>query len=221
MSLKVLLARLSLSGFVLLFLGLGIWQVKRHEWKQDLLSHLKVAQQQPPYLHLPLSPGSHDHFRRVDLQGNFLKQSFKFMNKIQEGQQGYHVIALFKTHQGQKILVDLGWLPAPQPLPTPRGKAQLRGYLRPPTMVTFWTPQNRLDQKELYRINPDELGTFLGQPLYPLYLVITEPLKILSTLPEKQLPMVQVPNNHLSYAVTWFSLSLLTLIALLRALRRA
>jgi len=110
----------------------------------------------------------------------------------------------------QSILVDLGfsrdaWLPA-----VPLTIAAPIGRLRPFEKAGMVTPVNRPASRDWYWRSPVEMGHALGRNVRNDYFVVLD-LKASQFLPAPPLEQGPVtatlPNNHLEYALTWFSLA--------------
>jgi surfeit locus 1 family protein len=134
---------------------------------------------------------------------------------------GYRVISPFKTG-GRSILVDRGIMPTEGQPPAHAGPVTVTGNLHWPQEVDGFTPDPDIARNIWYARDVPALAARLGtEPV----LVIAREFSV-SDAPVTPLPVdtSAIPNDHLNYAITWFSLAALwlgmTLYLLWRIRRR-
>lgn len=215
---------IGLGGMAIL-LSLGIWQVQRLAWKQDLLAEIEAQISTAPVA-LPASPTpERDRYLPVTVTGTIAEGPHARMlaSRRQVGAVHRHIVPV-ETADGRRILVDLGWTEAEADLPElPAGPLSLTGNLDWPREVDGFTPAPDLDAHLWYARDVAAMSEAYGTR--PILLVLRE-------MPRTELGVTPwpvdtggIPNDHLQYAVTWFSLAAIwggmTLLFVARTRRKA
>ena len=200
---------------VLLCLGLGVWQVQRLFWKENLIAAREAALAAPP----TAPPASLDaargmEFRRVADDGVFLNDKEIFVGATSEaGRNGYHVFTPLREASGRVVFVNRGFIPAElkdrarRPAGEPAGTVRVEGLLRlPPADKPGWfLPDNRADLN--YWFWPDlaamSAADALGE-VAPFY-IDADAAPNPGGWPKGGVTRTRLPNDHLQYAITWFS----------------
>lgn len=219
---------------IALFCRLGIWQLARMHEKQAMLdASAQVLDARAPH---PLSAAT-DPQRARDYEwaqggGYFIDAPAVLLdNQIRQGRPGVHAYRVFEAADGgQRLLVDLGWLPLPADrrmpeVSLPVGSFELRGLLAPPPAagIVAGTPALQPNGTLLAVVlDTQVLEHSLHQPALAPRVLRLDPSIALGY--ERDLAMLAntlTPERHLGYAVQWFGLALAVLVtALVFTLRR-
>lgn len=198
-------------------IGLGVWQLQRLEWKEALIATLEARQAAEPLTSLPSAgdPADFD-LRRVVLAGRFLPQEFFLMGRSHKGATGLHLLTAFELQDGAVILVDRGWLPerfsdpASRPETLLEGAIELKGTLR----LAGWRgsdwakPENDGTNNAWLFVDPPAMAAASGlTAVVSDFFVIAEGSGDETRLPIAEKVAITIPNDHLQYAITWFSLA--------------
>ncbi len=81
--------------------------------------------------------------------------------------------------------------------------------LRTPNRKNLFTPENDLKKNIWFYINLNDIKITTGKK-FDDYLVYLEDTDVITPKPKKI--TINLPNNHLKYAITWYSISLSILI---------
>lgn len=106
--------------------GLGCWQVKRLDWKNNLIAKCEKQLAKAPLPTLPtdLDPEAVKDFeyRRFKLKGKFDYSQEMFLGpRIKNGMNGYLVVTPFlRSDGGDPILVERGWISKEKVIPSTR-----------------------------------------------------------------------------------------------------
>jgi len=111
-----LMATITVGGLIL-FISLGLWQLDRAAYKDDIRLRFE-ARLNADYRQFPAGDSASEpdwsvlEFRKLILQGQYdLRQSMLIDNRIHNGAAGYHVLTPFKLNGGDNIvLVNRGWV---------------------------------------------------------------------------------------------------------------
>lgn len=224
---------LTVAG-ALLFVRLGVWQLHRADFKDALLRRYAAAAAAPVQDFPPAdSAQGADGFARVRVHGRYLADRLYLLdNPKHDGLGGVEVFApLTLRGDSRLLLVDLGFLPGngngkqPQLPPLPAGEVTLQGLYVPPPPVGFEMGGNALAQqshwpKTTIFLDPAEVASDLGQPLYPHLLALdADPASIyvrVHTLDFSSMP----PARHRAYAFQWFTFAFAAVVILLVVQRK-
>lgn len=207
----------ALIAFVILA-SLGTWQVQRLSWKSDLLETMaeRTAAAAVPLAGLPVDDPAAVAWRRVHVAGRFVSPAGPaqlYGVEQRNGALGGRLLGVFETEGGSALLVDRGFAPEAGPAPAlPEGQVELDAVLRdrsaddsslflpdndPKAGRWFWLDLAALGEQFGYRLEPVALQLLPGSP---------------GATPQAAAPMINLPNNHLGYAITWYGLALALLV---------
>ena len=195
--------------------GLGVWQVQRLAWKTALLAAINRAEAAPA-APLPPHPAA---FEKVRVRGRFradLRALYGAdVRDTAEGpQMGAGLLVPLERGDGPPILVDRGWVPLSrrQAIAIPSGEISVEGYVRPAVQPGLFSASDDPVRRHFYTLDPAAIGSALGVTgLAPFTLVaMGPPPPEHYPIPAHHLP--RPPNNHLSYAITWFGLAAALLV---------
>ena len=202
----------ALPAFVVL-IGLGFWQLERRAWKHELLGDLQARLAEPPLSELPAASDLPAlEFRRAQLRGRFIGAREQLLvGRSRQDRSGYGVFAPFELADGRIVFVDRGWIPL-----SAKAAPDWRAEVTPAT-IDGVIRAVREDEpaagtaigNEHYRLNLGALGRQAGvdrNRVLPIYVVATGPARP-GVLPIPRAAALEVSDNHLQYAVTWFALA--------------
>ena len=189
--------------------SLGVWQVHRLAWKQALLASIDQAERSPPVA-LPPHPSP---FQKIVVSGTLdASHAIAYADDVRDdvhgnAVMGTHLVEPLLRPGAPPILVDLGWEPFP---PKPEdGRATITGFIRPVEHPTWLSARDDPGHRRYNTRDPPETAASLGLPA-------PEPFTLIAlgsaALPDPQRTLPRPPNDHLQYAITWFSLSLVGIV---------
>ncbi|MEM7223120.1 MAG: SURF1 family protein [Pseudomonadota bacterium] len=213
--------------------GLGFWQLQRLEWKQALIDE-RIAQAQLPPAALPDSfrPDDQLDYRRIALEGTFLHDRELYLDgRPRKGEVGLHVVTPLVLPDGRTLLVDRGWAPKGARDPATRAEGQIEGEVRLEGALRrggwggldMFRPANQPDENIWLWTDLAAMAAAadLENPITEVYL-IAGPQPNPGGLPIGRAIQVDLPNDHLGYALTWFGLAgALLIIAALVLLKKS
>jgi surfeit locus 1 family protein len=205
----------ALAG-VLVLLGLGTWQVERMDWKERLIAERQARLAAPPE---PLPSDAEDwrplDFRRVQASGvlrHDLEQLFGAF--AIEGRVGHHVLTPLIRPHGAAVLVDRGWVPADKAHPAAHRAGQVEGEARITGIARYrendrpgwFRPDNQPGSGLWFWYDLPALKNALGLELLPV-VIEADAGASPGDLPIAGQTRIELPNNHLQYAITWYGLA--------------
>ena len=204
---------------VAILIGLGVWQLERLQWKLALIAHMNRK------MHAAVLPvddakggmlGStpDNEYTRVSLHGRFdnSKEAYVFTTDA-GGNPVYHVLTPFRTDVGHIFLVDRGAVPKEHLAPVTRAAGQMDGDVsvtgiwRTPDARGFFTPPPDAAHHIWYSRDLDSIAAADHIRLAAPVLIEADAATNPGGWPLGGQTVVDLPNNHLSYAFTWFGLA--------------
>lgn len=207
-------------------LGLGFWQLDRLEWKEALLVKLEQRMvADPAPFPAPEEWGEIDPYKeeytRFQLEGRFLAREFHYFQQNAKGTPGYAVISPLEVTEGAVVLVNRGFVPAHLKetdahggIPESADGAPLRftGILRAPATRGAFDGVDDPEKNVWMVRDPAAMGATLDVALVAPFIIDAEPGSFPGEYPKAGATRPELSNNHLDYALTWFSLAAILLI---------
>ena len=194
---------IGLAGIAVL-LSLGTWQVQRLAWKEGILAEIDAKIEGTPTT-LPLSPNEEAHkYQPVEVSGRFLETRIRVLVSQKLIGAGYRIIQPFQTAD-RVILVDRGFVKIDQTEDLRNDPATVLGNLHWPDEVDEYTPEPDLMRDIWFARDVSALAKALNtDPVLMIAREITPSSEKVSSIP---ISSSGIPNDHLQYAITWFSLA--------------
>ncbi|MBM9593744.1 SURF1 family protein [Roseitranquillus sediminis] len=188
-----------------ILIALGSWQLQRLYWKSEVLAEIESRLSAVP-VPLPREPDpSADRFLPVEVSGRLLPPPARVLTAVSGVGPAYRLISPFLTADGRRIMVDRGIVPqdaATEALDY-TGSATVRGNLHWPDEVDGFTPEPDPAAGLWYARDVSAMAESLEtEPI----LVVAREISGDPAIPQP-IDTTGIPNNHLEYALTWFSLA--------------
>ncbi|MET4896057.1 SURF1 family protein [Sphingomonadaceae bacterium jetA1] len=218
----VTLAVLTAIGLCLVagFLSLGMWQLHRRVWKLDLIATVEARLHAAPVA-APARAGPDDAYRRVTATGRFRNDRETFVQAVTERGPGFWVLTPLVGPQFT-LLVNRGFVPAERRAvhDRPDGAVRVTGLVRVTEPAGAFLRSNDPAQDRWYSRDVDAIARAkrLG-PVAP-YFIDADATPNPGGYPVGGLTVVAFRNSHLSYALTWFAMALLTIVGIVILWRR-
>ncbi|HYJ59356.1 MAG TPA: SURF1 family protein [Methyloceanibacter sp.] len=215
---------LGLTMFMLaalaVLLGLGFWQLSRMQWKQGIIAQIETRTTSAPIsleaAEALVREGRDPSYFRVSVEGRFHHAKEQYLYAVSAGRVGWHVITPLETADGEMVLVDRGFVPVELREPAARPDGQIEsvtivtGIVRAPDTQALFTPDNepatnRWFWRDLYAMSRAMFQQRLID-VSPFFLEADNAL-VPGGWPEGGQTRLDIPNNHLQYAITWFLLA--------------
>ena len=205
---KAFLFQLFVILFVSIFCALGTWQIYRLQWKLELISEITHGLNSSPTEYSNLIK---KNYQRVNAMGkfNFEKQIYLY-SLNDSGKPGYDVVTPFRTNKNQNVLINRGWIKKelkgnPSINLETEAEIEIVGLLREIYKPNIFKPNNDLKNNIWFSINLEDLKDTTGEQ-FNEFIIFLEDNQIKTPLPKKI--SIDVPNNHLKYAITWYAISI-------------
>jgi surfeit locus 1 family protein len=188
-----------------ILIGLGLWQLARLEKKEAYLAEIEAQIVAAPVA-LPADPDPvQDRFLPVIVTGEFQGAALSVLVSRKQIGPGVRLIAPFVTDTGRRIMVDRGFVAE-----AARGEDhtatafEVTGNLHWPQETDSYTPP------------PDAAaGLWFARDVPAMAAALdTDPILLIARsdtgggVEPMPVDTAGIPNDHLQYAITWFSLAL-------------
>ncbi len=210
---------------VAILCGLGIWQLDRKVWKENLVAALTTRLERAP----ESLPPREAWLRLVPETNEYTRVSFPA--EFLEGQEalvytpgsplrpdvkgpGYWVFAPAQLAGGSIVLVNRGFVPLDRKDPTTRpggatqGTVEIVGVMRWPETRGLFTPAEDAAGNVWYLRDPKAMADAKKWASAAPFYVDQESPTPVGGWPKPGKLAVALPDNHLQYAITWFGLAL-------------
>jgi surfeit locus 1 family protein len=206
-------------------LSLGTWQLRRKAWKEDLIATLAERLAAPPSA-LPVPSTwprldrAGDEYRRVKFSAQFEpgKAALVFATasafRPDVSGFGFWVFAPARLADGGVVIVNRGFVPTKLADPNVRydeprsGMLDITGVMRWSDTRQWFTPKDNPAQNVWFVRDPAVIAAAKDWGSVSPFYVEQESPSPESGWPRPGKIVVNLPNNHLQYAVTWYGLAL-------------
>jgi surfeit locus 1 family protein len=191
---------------ITLFCALGTWQLVRLQWKNNLINQISEGLKSPA---INYSNKIKTNYQRISVEGayDFEKQIYLY-SLNNKGRPGYDVITPFTTVDSENILINRGWIKTAQKNKNIINKTtnkKIQGLLRKNSKKNIFKPDNEINKNIWFSINLEDVKKFTGKTFNEYILYLED--ENINTPKPKQIT-IDLPNNHLKYALTWYSISI-------------
>jgi len=211
------------AGVVLFcgFMGLGVWQLFRLQWKLDLIArvdarvHAAAVAPPGPRAWSAVSRTA-DEYRHVRVHGRFENGKETLVQAVTEAGPGFWVMTPLRTDQGFEVLVNRGFVPPDKAAPATRregavgGETAVTGLLRISEPHGGFLRANRPTDGRWYSRDVAAIAQARGLSRTAPYFIDADATPNPGGWPRGGLTVVRFRNSHLVYALTWFGMAGMT-----------
>jgi surfeit locus 1 family protein len=201
-------------------LSLGVWQMERRAWKRDILDRIATNQAAAPLTLDELLKGDPLRFEygRVRVSGSFLHdKEFYLAARSLKDKVGMQVVTPLRTDDGPIVLFDRGWIPSERKEPAKRaegqlaGKVDLVGIVRRSQIKRQFAPDNDPARNFWFHVDVPVMRQMAGgaaDPVLDSFFLEADATANPGGIPVGGQTRLDIPNDHLQYAITWFLIAL-------------
>ena len=200
-------------------IGLGLWQLHRLAWKDAIIARIE-ARAKAPATALPppsqwsaLRPDDYE-YRRVTVTGTFDNAKETPVFRAEEAGPGYLIMTPLALAGGGTVLVNRGYVPeklkdpSTRPAGEPSGTVTVTGLMRQPEPRNAFTPADELEKNLFFTRDPVLLAKRDGLADAAPFTIDADATPNPGGWPRGGMTELAIPNNHFSYAITWFGLAI-------------
>nr|WP_206121213.1 SURF1 family protein [Rhizobium leguminosarum] len=204
-----------------ILISLGTWQVERLHWKEGLIADIAARQAASPVplpdIEAMAAAGGDIEYRKVTATGRYINNKERHFFATWRGQTGFYVYTPLEVAGGHILFVNRGFVPYDNKEPEMRMQGQLTGeqtvtglarekLARKPSWVV---PDNDVAKNIFYWKDLDVMAESVGlekASVIPFF-VDADSTPNPAGLPIGGVTQVDLPNDHLQYAFTWYGLA--------------
>ncbi|MBB3659536.1 surfeit locus 1 family protein [Rhizobium sp. BK650] len=214
------------TGIAVLFalailISLGTWQVERLHWKEGLLADIAERRAAAPVpladIEAMAAQGRDIEYRTVAATGTYVNNKERHFFATWRGQTGYYIYTPLQLPDGRYLFVNRGFVPYENKEPEMRMQGQLTGEqtviglarARLPAKPSWLVPDNDVAKNIFYWKDLDVMASSVDldkADVVPFF-VDADSTPNPAGLPIGGVTQVDLPNDHLQYAFTWYGLA--------------
>jgi surfeit locus 1 family protein len=195
--------------FFVLFAVLGVWQLERRAWKHALIERVDARVHAAPSASFAVDA----EYTHVRLEGTFAPSSVLVQASTVLGV-GNWVLQPLRLLDGREVLVNRGFVPqGMNGSPAPEGPQVVTGLLRLSEPKGRLLRENEPAADRWFSRDVAAIAMRLQLTHAEPYFVDQDANGAKDTWPRGGLTLIQFPDNHMQYALTWFGLCVLCAVA--------
>ncbi|MBP2486196.1 surfeit locus 1 family protein [Rhizobium leguminosarum] len=209
-----------------ILISLGTWQVERLHWKEGLLADIAARQIAAPVpladIEAMAAAGGDIEYRKVTATGRYINNKERHFFATWRGQTGYYIYTPLELADGRILFVNRGFVPFDNKEPEMRMQGQLTdqqtvtGLAREklPGKPSWVVPDNDVAKNIFYWKDLDVMASSVGlekADVIPFF-VDADSTPNPAGLPIGGVTQVDLPNDHLQYAFTWYGLAAVLIV---------
>ena len=177
----------------------------RLDWKLTLIKQINQSLDSEPS---EFNGTNLKNFRSIKFAGKIDYNNQIYLYSLNEkGAPGFDLINPIIINN-KFFLVNRGWIPRNQK----GNKFQLNdknftAILKEKSKFNYFKPENDLENNYWFTLNDEDLNKFTGK-LFPNYIIYLNNRVNDKNYPLQKNITANISNNHLKYALTWFSLAI-------------
>ncbi|ULR43252.1 SURF1 family protein [Rhizobium sp. K102] len=204
-----------------ILISLGTWQVERLHWKEGLLADIATRQAAAPVpladIEAMAASGGDIEYRKVTATGRYINNKERHFFATWRGQTGFYVYTPLELADGRILFVNRGFVPYENKEPEMRMQGQLTDHqtvtglarAKLPGKPSSLVPDNDVAKNIFYWKDLDVMAESVGLDkarVLPFF-VDADSAPNPAGLPIGGVTQVDLPNDHLQYALTWYGLA--------------
>ena len=177
----------------------------RLDWKLTLIKQINQSLDSEPS---EFNGTNLKNFRNIKFIGKIDYDNQIYLYSLSEkGAPGFDLINPIIINN-KLFLVNRGWIPRNQ-----KGKKfqlddkNFTAILKEKSKFNYFKPKNDLENNYWFTLNDEDLNKFTGK-LFPNYIIYLNNRVNDKNYPLQKNITANISNNHLKYALTWFSLAI-------------
>ncbi len=203
-----------------LALARGVWPMERRAWKSDILNRIAVNQAATPLAFDELVKGvplAHE-YGRVRIAGAFLHdKEFHLAARSLKNKVGLQIVTPLRTDDGRIVLFGRGWVPSEKKDSAARavgqvaGRVEVSGVVRRSQIQRQFAPANVPDKNVWFHVDVPamrQLGGGTPDAKLDTFFIDADATPNPGGVPIGGQTRLDIPNDHLQYAITWFLIAL-------------
>jgi len=204
-----------------ILISLGTWQVERLHWKEGLLADIAERRAAAPVplgdIEAMAGQGGDIEYRTVTATGRYINNKERHFFATWRGQTGYYIYTPLQLEDGRYLFVNRGFVPYENKEPEMRMQGQLTGQqtvtglarAKLPAKPSWLVPDNDVVKNIFYWKDLDVMASSVDldkSSVLPFF-IDADSTPNPAGFPIGGVTQVDLPNDHLQYAFTWYGLA--------------
>lgn len=200
---------------IIILISLGNWQLNRLSQKKYFIKTIETNIKNPP-ITMGLINDNIKPYAKIELEGNFIKDKNIFLygrRSASPEKDGYYLLSPFRTINNDILIVSRGWIPQStkdnfSQYNQPTETVKIIGITLPNEKKSFIAPENDKQKNIWFNIDLHMAQETVGTNITNFYLMQIDS----KDLPNGGKPLSanhlnKVRNDHMEYAITWYTLA--------------
>ena len=189
--------------FILVFLSLGTWQIVRLNWKLDLINSIDQSLKSDP---VEFNGSNPINFKKIKFEGILDNSKIIYLYSLNEnGEPGFDIVNPVSINN-KSYLINRGWVPRDfKSRKYVSNESEFEGVLKLKSKFNYFKPDNDVNNNYWFTLKDEDLLTYTGKEFSPF--IINNISNQEGIYPQSKQIGANISNNHLKYALTWFSLA--------------
>jgi surfeit locus 1 family protein len=228
------LALILVPTALVILLSLGTWQVNRLHWKETLLAAIEERSTAPA---IAISEVERQRqadepidYRHATASGRYLHEKERHFLATFQGQSGFYVYTPLELADGRYLFVNRGFVPYDRKDASTRPEGQIEGVQ---TVIGLARAELTEKPSSLVPDNDEKANIFYWKDLTRMaasvdlpadrvlpFFLDADATPVAGGLPKGGVTQIDLPNNHMQYAITWYGLAVALIAVSLAGLFR-
>lgn len=228
------LALILVPTALVILLSLGTWQVNRLHWKETLLAAIEERSTAPA---IEISEVERQRqadepidYRHATASGRYLHEKERHFLATFQGQSGFYVYTPLELADGRYLFVNRGFVPYDRKDASTRPEGQIEGVQ---TVIGLARAELTEKPSSLVPDNDEKANIFYWKDLTRMaasvdlpadrvlpFFLDADATPVAGGLPKGGVTQIDLPNNHMQYAITWYGLAVALIAVSLAGLFR-
>ncbi len=228
------LALILVPTALVILLSLGTWQVNRLHWKETLLAAIEERSTAPAIeiseVERQLQADEPIDYRHATASGRYLHEKERHFLATFQGQSGFYVYTPLELADGRYLFVNRGFVPYDRKDASTRPEGQIEGVQ---TVIGLARAELTEKPSSLVPDNDEKANIFYWKDLTRMaasvdlpadrvlpFFLDADATPVAGGLPKGGVTQIDLPNNHMQYAITWYGLAVALIAVSLAGLFR-
>ena len=184
-------------------MALGTWQIIRLNWKLDLINSIDQSLKNDP---VEFNGSNPINFKKIKFEGILDNSKIIYLYSLNEkGEPGFDIVNPVSINN-KSYLINRGWVPRDfKSKKYVSNESKFEGVLKLKSKFNYFKPDNDVNKNYWFTLKDEDLLTYTGKEFSPF--IINNISKHEEIYPKSKQIGANISNNHLKYALTWFSLA--------------
>ena len=175
----------------------------RLSWKVELINSIEQSLKSEP---VEFNGSNPVNFKKIKFEGILDNSKIIYLYSLNEnGEPGFDIVNPISINN-KSYLINRGWIPRELKLKKYLStNTKFEGILKLKSKYNYFKPENNLKTNYWFTLKDEDLLNYTGKEFSPF--IINNISRQNEIYPKSKQVGANISNNHLKYALTWFSLA--------------